>query len=316
MHGPRRIVGLVMAMAVAACGGGPADASPARSVGPASAAASLVPAGSVSSSGPSAPRSSSGNVLAGRFDIGRGSLFLECQGTGRPTIILDTGLGGDSGSWGRVAFLPLLTPLSRWCVWDRFNRGRSDAAPGPRTSADVVADLHDLLTVAGIEPPYLLVASSFGGYNVRLYAATHPDEVAGVVLSETVTPAFVAGLEERLPADLWAVEARSYRGLTEPELDFLASGLEVAAAADPPQDVPWVVAAATERHLGNEEWPPGWPADELDALWDREQAALAKLSPRGRLVVFADTPHRIHLARPADMAALIGSVLAEIRAGT
>jgi pimeloyl-ACP methyl ester carboxylesterase len=33
-------------------------------------------------------------------------------------------------------------------------------------------------------PPYLLVGSSFGGYNVRVFNGLYPDEVAGIVLAD------------------------------------------------------------------------------------------------------------------------------------
>ena len=52
----------------------------------------------------------------------------------------------------------------------------------PRTAESVVADLHALLETAAVPGPYVLVGHSLGGLFVRLYAATYPDEVAGLVL--------------------------------------------------------------------------------------------------------------------------------------
>ena len=43
-------------------------------------------------------------------------------------------------------------------------------------------ELHTLLYNAEIEPPYILVGHSFGGYTVRMYADLYPEEVAGMVL--------------------------------------------------------------------------------------------------------------------------------------
>jgi pimeloyl-ACP methyl ester carboxylesterase len=42
--------------------------------------------------------------------------------------------------------------------------------------------LHQLLLTAGIQPPYLLVGHSLGGFNMKLYAATYRSQVAGMVL--------------------------------------------------------------------------------------------------------------------------------------
>ncbi len=314
----RLVLGVVVALVVTACG--PAGDS-VESVGPSATTMGTAPSASVEIDVPS-PVAPSATALAspsgpghfeGLVDIGGRSLFLECDGAGAPTLILDAGLSGDSGNWGRVGFLPLLTPISRWCVYDRANRGRSDPDPRMRTSADIVDDLKALLDSANLEPPYVLVGHSFGGYNVRLFASEFPDEVAGMVLMDTVTPGFVVGQEALLTPDQWAVEADSYRGRTEPYVDFLASGIEVAEAEPPPDRLPVLVVAATERHAGNVSWPAEWPGAKLDRLWDQEQSALAKLTPNTTLVVAEDTAHRIHVQRPEFMADLIATFMADVR---
>ena len=47
------------------------------------------------------------------------------------------------------------------------------------TSERIAVELGELLKRAHLPPPYLLVGHSFGGLNVRLYAARNPDQVAG-----------------------------------------------------------------------------------------------------------------------------------------
>lgn len=111
-------------------------------------------------------------------------LALFCEGSGSPTVILEAGLGGDHTTWALVQ--PEVAKLSRVCSYDRAGLGQSAPAPVPRTSADVVADLHRLLESAGESAPYLLVGHSFGGLHTRLFAATYPDEVSGMILVDAV----------------------------------------------------------------------------------------------------------------------------------
>jgi len=46
----------------------------------------------------------------------------------------------------------------------------------------MVRELHTLLVVAEVDPPYVLVGHSFGGALMRLYAHHYPDDITGLVL--------------------------------------------------------------------------------------------------------------------------------------
>ena len=37
-----------------------------------------------------------------RIDIGPRSLYLDCRGTGQPTVVLEAGMGSDSSTWSAV----------------------------------------------------------------------------------------------------------------------------------------------------------------------------------------------------------------------
>jgi pimeloyl-ACP methyl ester carboxylesterase len=113
-------------------------------------------------------------------DIGGYRLHLYCTGEGDPTIVLDSGAAGPGLMWALVQ--PELSKMNRVCSYDRAGLGWSDTAPTKRTSQNMVAELHILLTNAGIKPPYLLVGHSLAGFNVRIYANQYPGEVVGVVL--------------------------------------------------------------------------------------------------------------------------------------
>src|SRR5256885_1550156 len=91
-------------------------------------------------------------------------------------------VGGRRWSSVRLSSADAVAEFTRACSYDRAGYGFSDDGPRPRTSRACVEELRALLRAAKVPAPYVLVGHSFGSHNVRLYAAMHPDEVAGIVL--------------------------------------------------------------------------------------------------------------------------------------
>ena len=106
---------------------------------------------------------------------------------GTPTVLLEAGIAASSLSWSKV--LPRVAEFARVVSYDRAGLGWSDASPRPRTPPHIVEELHALLDRADVPRPLVLVGHSFGGYCVRYYAHKFPEEVAGMVLVDSVHPA-------------------------------------------------------------------------------------------------------------------------------
>jgi pimeloyl-ACP methyl ester carboxylesterase len=113
-------------------------------------------------------------------DVGGYRLHLYCTGQGSPTVVLESGLGGPALQWALVQ--QKLEKTTRVCSYDRAGLGWSDVGPVPRTSQQMMNELHTLLHNAGVQEPYVLVGHSLGGFNVRLFAHEYPSETAGLVL--------------------------------------------------------------------------------------------------------------------------------------
>lgn len=112
--------------------------------------------------------------------IGKGRrLNLYCKGSGTPTVVFDSGMGDSMMVWALVQ--PAVAAATKACSYDRAGLGFSDPSPQPRTSANMVEDLHRLLRAAHLRPPYVLVGHSLGGMNIKLYAELYLSEVAGLV---------------------------------------------------------------------------------------------------------------------------------------
>src|SRR3954451_16859432 len=130
----------------------------------------------VSAATPGTAQTAAGQMV----DVGGHRLYIECTGSGSPTVVLQAGLGASSADWARIA--RVVAGSTRVCAYDRAGHGRSDDVPSAQDGLALAADLQTLLDRAGVAKPYVLVGHSSGGPYVRTFAAQHPDEVAGMVL--------------------------------------------------------------------------------------------------------------------------------------
>jgi pimeloyl-ACP methyl ester carboxylesterase len=133
-------------------------------------------------------RDGSTPVMPGRLvDVGGHRLHLQCTGSGRPTVVLEPGLGEPSpmmAAW----IAPDVARATRVCVYDRAGRGWSESARHPQDGAEVATDLRTLLARAGEPGPYVLAGHSAGGIYVLNFATLFPQDVAGVVLLDSMHP--------------------------------------------------------------------------------------------------------------------------------
>lgn len=114
------------------------------------------------------------------IDLGTHRLHLRTFGTGGPVVVLEAGAGSSGLVWSLVA--PAVARFVQVVIVDRAGYGWSEPGPLPRTSERAVAELKLALQKAGIAGPYILVGHSFGGLTMRIFAAQHPELVAGLVL--------------------------------------------------------------------------------------------------------------------------------------
>ncbi|HZA01445.1 MAG TPA: alpha/beta hydrolase, partial [Hyphomicrobiaceae bacterium] len=123
--------------------------------------------------------------MPGRLvDVGGRNLYLNCTGSGSPTVILVSGLAEASTYWGGW-IAPAVAQKTTVCAYDRAGQGRSDPPVSPQDGAAVATDLHTLLDRAQIPGPYVVVGHSTGGAYARIFAARYPDQVAGMVMLDS-----------------------------------------------------------------------------------------------------------------------------------
>jgi pimeloyl-ACP methyl ester carboxylesterase len=260
-----------------------------------------------------------------RLDVGGHKLHIHCLGKGRPTVILDAGLGGSSKDWSEVQ--AALAQTTQTCVYDRAGYGWSDSGPLPRTSGRIAAELHTLLERAAILPPYILAGHSFGGYNMRLYASRYPQEVAGLVLVDTPNEGQMNSIfrgqimreidPQGLLQSLWpelltdvavdleplayllGLQGKTLRAILGELAAFEKSGAELHAAPSQP-DLPLVVIMHGKRVL-----PEGTFGDRVEQQWVELQRELAARYRNSRFLIAKDSAHMIPVDQPELVAGAI-----------
>src|SRR5215213_2759735 len=241
----------------------------------------------------------------GRVDVGGRALYLDCTGSGGPTVVLE---GGITSDWAAVQ--PAMAGFTRVCSYDRPDSPGSRSDPTPsRTAQEVVADLRAMLTAAGEPGPFVLVGHSLGGLYVQLFAYQHPNEVAGLVLVDPTPKDFTARLADLLMELATPIPTPPREPDTD-ELSFMQ--LREARASGPFPPIPLIVLSHG-RSADPSERPPGWPIAEEERIWRELHAEIARLAPSGRHVIAEASGHDIPQEQPELVVEAIQIIIAAAR---
>ena len=261
------------------------------------------------------------NTMPGRLvSVGTHQLHIYCTGEGRPTVIIDSGLGGFSLEWKKVQ--SSMAEEVQVCTYDRAGYGWSQAGPEPRTTRQIVNELHDLLLNAEVPGLYILVGHSFGGYNIRYYASLYPESVAGLVLvdashpdqfdrlpqpeirkvnipakSSTVRlsmPVIPANYpdEAKRQAFILMANSKAMHTYDQESENFKTSAQQVNEINYLP-DVPLTVITRGKRV-----WPHNSYGDESERIWSELQNELSQLTSQSVHLVASQSGHLVHLDEP------------------
>jgi pimeloyl-ACP methyl ester carboxylesterase len=111
-------------------------------------------------------------------------LHIVMEGTGAPTVILESAIAASSLSWARVQ--PEVARITTAVAYDRAGLGWSDSPGAPLTLANVIADLRRVISSSGATP-CVIVGHSLGAFVAMACAAAYPLDVGGLVLVDPPT---------------------------------------------------------------------------------------------------------------------------------
>ncbi len=251
------------------------------------------------------------------FDLGGSALALRRHGTGQPAVVFISGRGDSSRVWDAV--VDRLQVSATAITYDRPGCGESadlptTVVPAPRPSSWSAGQLADLLTVAGVTGPLVLVGHSLGGQIADAFATRLPDRVAGLVLVDSVDPELNLETEPPHPVIDDAEDSRPGRGW---QWDVAGSAREFRETQPSTLPPTVVVASAIWRwfRAKRPEWYRPFTLVEVDQRWQRAQLHYANRW-HGALVVAHDAGHRVHEEAPVLVAAAVDAVVAATKSGT
>jgi pimeloyl-ACP methyl ester carboxylesterase len=292
--------------------------------------ASVIPVGRGAQTNQAGETSAADADFSGTVGTGNGrKLFLECHGSGSPTVILESGLRTRGDNWSRADLLshgsaPVLQEVAKFarvCTYDRpgttLNPGevsRSDPAPMPRTALNVVRDLHALLRAAHVPGPYVLVGHSMGGLFIRLYSTMYPEEVSGLVLVD----ALAEQIKPLLKPNDWATFVglnsgplpgfENYKALETIDFDMSFLQMEREMGNGPIQKMPSVILVRGLHVELPASAPPNF-SSVLEPAWRKSEELLAAAVPHIQYVVARKSGHYIQLDEPALVVQAIRDVV-------
>jgi pimeloyl-ACP methyl ester carboxylesterase len=292
------------------------------------------------------PATARGDVT-GLVDVGGGrELFVECRGSGSPTVVLISGKGTDAADWMQIAdpadpalhspnddvgaglvkqvpsddaVLPSVARFTRVCAYDRPDTRLTGAdrstprAHQPHTLVQDVRDLHALLGALDEAGPSVLVPHSYGGWIAELYARTYPKRIGGLVMVDAAT-ALLRDVMTPSQLTTWDTANR----MTSPQL---AEGVRVidaikrVRAAGPMPKVPAIVLSADKPYRTGL-LPAGTDPDAslTFASWLKAQDRLAA-ALHAKHVTATASGHHVYLYSPGIVVDAIRTVVDDVRRG-
>jgi pimeloyl-ACP methyl ester carboxylesterase len=276
-------------------------------------------------------------------DIGGRKIQIDCRGRGKPTVVLESGLG-TSGSLDWSFVHDQIAKTTRTCAYSRAGIMWSDPHDAPEVAQAIAEDLHTTLGKAGEKGLFVLVGHSLGGPYIMTYTKYYGAEVAGLVFVDSSHPDQLWEFEDIVAkyqsTPDHAVKVRpSHKLLTRFNQLQIVFGTVFAYAATSEAaslneggalgqtlseagtirqlgDRPTIVLTAGAPLSAEEQAIVGMTPEEYQQFrtgWRLLQADMATWSSNSQQLIVPDAGHHIHIDRPDVVIAAVRSVVGSVR---
>ncbi|HET6293305.1 MAG TPA: alpha/beta hydrolase [Kribbella sp.] len=243
-------------------------------------------------------------MAATMVDVGGYKLAAEISGEGSPTVVFISGTADAGAPWD--AAIAAHRSSTTLVTYARAGIGESEmpADSKPRSVGAAEEELRGLLASAGVGRPAVLVGHSFGALIGLYFAATWPQDLAGLVMVDSTDIHLNLDIEKP-----WTVipDSDEDGGIS---FDMLASAEEVERSTGPLAVPSVVITSRVGRWLeieSVEHWLP-FTREALEERWQRNQAALAaELGVVHKIARFGD--HYVQIDDPTIVAEAIDDLI-------
>jgi pimeloyl-ACP methyl ester carboxylesterase len=126
------------------------------------------------------------SLIEGRY-IGAGekNLFVKMSGLGDPPVVIETALGSISSEWWQIQ--EKLAEITTVITYDRAGYAESPKRKTDRNTKEISMELFNMLSNTEVPGPYIIVGHSIGGLIAQHFTKMFTNQVAGLVLVDSLT---------------------------------------------------------------------------------------------------------------------------------
>ncbi|MBK3517181.1 alpha/beta fold hydrolase [Carboxylicivirga marina] len=227
-------------------------------------------------------------------------LHIKDNGTGKPTVIIEAGLG--FGLMHYDTLQTLIPHFTRVISYDRPGLGNSTQSPNPRILPNYVNELKQFLDHEKIKPPYILVGHSLGGLIIRYFTHMYPDHVAGLVFIDHPHEDWFEYIRTTHAAEdiikfnkIFDPSLNQTTGIIKEEWEQYEINCELIKGIEIPSQIP--VRMITAIKYGRNQESVGYHRDDMK-VWADMQASIIENVQDAEQIITTKSGHSIHLTEP------------------